>query len=146
MSPAPGRTQLRVVLDTNLYVAAFGHPEGASAQIWLAALARRFQLLVSRAIVIELARVLRGNFLWQEERVQRRLKGLVNVAEIVDSHTTVHTITADPSDNRILECALDGTADLIVSNDRHLLNLKVWEGIPVVAGPDFRRILGIPPR
>ena len=146
MSPAPGRTQLRVVLDTNLYVAAFGHPKGPSGRIWAAARDGRFQLLISRAIVIELARVLREDFRWQEEHVQRRLKGLVNVAEIVNSRTTVHTITADPSDNRILECALDGKADLVVSNDHHLLNLKVWEGIPIVAGPDFRRILGIPPR
>jgi hypothetical protein len=43
--------------------------------------------------------------------------------------------------NRILECAVDGKADIIVSNDHHLLDLKIYAGIPIVAGPDFRRTL-----
>jgi hypothetical protein len=32
---------------------------------------------------------------------------------------------------------------LIVSNDRHLLSLKECQGIPIIAGPDFRRMLGL---
>jgi putative PIN family toxin of toxin-antitoxin system len=144
MNPGPAKTHLRVVLDTNIYIAAFGHPEGPNAEIWAAALTGRYYLLVSRAIIIELARVLREDFMWQEERIQRRLKRLVNAAEIVTTGTAVHVVAADPSDNRILECAVDGRADLIVSNDHHLLDLNVHEGIPIVAGPDFRRTLGIP--
>jgi putative PIN family toxin of toxin-antitoxin system len=143
MNPAPGKTHLRVVLDTNIYIAAFGHPEGPNAQTWVAALTGRYHLLISRAIVVELVRVLRADFQWQTEHIQRRVRRLVNVAEIVDTTTTVHVVTADPSDNRILECAIDGRADLIVSNDHHLLDLSVYAGIPIVAGPDFRRTLGI---
>ena len=52
-------------------------------------------------------------------------------------------MTADPADDRILECAVDGKADLIVSNDHHLLNLGSYRDIPIVAGPDFRRTLGL---
>ena len=55
-------------------------------------------------------------------------------------------LTADPDDNRILECAVDGKADLIVSNDHHLLALKEWERIPIIAGPDFRRMILHPRR
>lgn len=49
----------------------------------------------------------------------------------------------DPDDNRILECAVEGRADLIVSHDRHLLSLKEYKRIPIVTGPGFRRTLGI---
>jgi hypothetical protein len=52
-------------------------------------------------------------------------------------------VTADPTDDRILECDVDGKADLIVSNDHHLLDLRSYRGIPIVAGRDFRRTLGI---
>jgi len=52
-------------------------------------------------------------------------------------------VLADPDDDHILACALEGAADLIVSNDRHLLDLRVWSGIPAVAAADFRRLLGL---
>jgi predicted nucleic acid-binding protein len=42
-------TLLRVVLDTNIYIAAFGHPKGRDATLWAVALARRYRLLVSPA-------------------------------------------------------------------------------------------------
>jgi hypothetical protein len=34
-------------------------------------------------------------------------------------------------------------ADLIVSNDHHLLDLKSYGNIPIVTGADFRRTLGL---
>jgi hypothetical protein len=43
----------------------------------------------------------------------------------------------------IPECAVDGKADLIVSNDHHLLDVKAYSGIPIIAGVDFRRTLGL---
>jgi len=52
-------------------------------------------------------------------------------------------VAADPDDNRILECAVDGKADIIVSNDHHLLGLRMYAAIPIVAGVDFRRTLGL---
>jgi predicted nucleic acid-binding protein len=53
-------------------------------------------------------------------------------------------VTADPDDDRILECATEeGNADLIVSNHHHLLDLKSYGNIPIVAGADLRRVLAI---
>jgi predicted nucleic acid-binding protein len=52
-------------------------------------------------------------------------------------------VTTDPDDNRVLECAIAGHADLIVSKDRHLLTLRTFRGISIINGSDFRRILGV---
>ena len=49
----------------------------------------------------------------------------------------------NPPDNRILECAIAGHADVIVSGDRHLRKLKSYKGIPIVRPVDFRRTLGL---
>ena len=68
---------------------------------------------------------------------------VAQVAEVVVPLTELSVVTADPDDNRILECAVAGKANLIVSNDHHLLDLKAYQNIPVIAGPDFRRTLGI---
>ena len=52
-------------------------------------------------------------------------------------------IQDDPDDNRILECAVEGKADVIVSGDRTLLRLKSYDGIPIVRPIDFLRTLGL---
>jgi hypothetical protein len=46
-------------------------------------------------------------------------------------------LTADPTDNKFLACALEGQADYIVSRDPHLLNLKHFHGIQIVEVPTF---------
>jgi uncharacterized protein len=145
MSPAPGAERLKAVLDTNVYISAFQYPKGRTVVLWDAALAGKFRLLVSPAIIQEMAGVLRADFKWSEDRVQDAVRIVARVAGkgIVIPRTRVHVVTADPDDDRILECAVDGKADLIVSNDRHLLNLKAYADIPIVAGVDFRRTLGL---
>lgn len=134
---------MRAVLDTNVLVSAFARPRGRVAPLWRVAQARRYRLLLSPAIVREIARVLREDFLWEESRIIRRLKRLSKKGEIVVPHMTVDVIHDDPDDNRILECAVAGHADVIVSGDRHLLKLKSYQGIPIVRPVDFLRTLGI---
>jgi uncharacterized protein len=144
MNPAPPAALLKAVLDTNIYIAAFQYPRGRNAALWRAARDGRFRLIVSPAIVRELARVLRSDFEWQDERVEKLMRRVADVAGrgVVNPRATVDAPIADPDDNRILECAVTGKADIIVSNDHHLLDLKTFSGIPIVAGVDFRRMLG----
>ena len=106
---------MRAVLDTNVLVSAFTRPRGRVAPLWRAAQARRYRLLLSPAIVGEFARVLREDFLWEESRIIRQLKRLSKKGEIVVPRMTIEVIHDDPPDNRILECAVAGHADLIVS-------------------------------
>jgi len=134
--------ELRVVLDTNVYIAAFTHPQRWSFHLWRQALSGHYKLLVSPAIVNEIADVLRLRFGWTNDRIIARSKLLTKVAEIVVPSTALQAIKEDDDDNRILECAVDGRADLIVSNDHHLRRLKTFEGIAIVHPIDFRRTLG----
>lgn len=134
---------MRAVLDTNVLVSAFVRSRGGVAPLWRAAQARRYQLLLSPAIVREVARVLREDFLWEESRIIRQLKRLSKKGEIVIPSATIEVIHDDPSDNHILECAVEGQANIIVSGDRHLQRLKSYEGISIVRPIDFRRTLGL---
>ena len=145
MSPAPDAARLKAVIDTNIYIAAFNYPKGRNAALWDAAVAGRYRLLVSPEIIRETARVLRTDFGWQDERVHKAVRGIAAVAGVglITPRTVLAVVAADPDDNRILECAVDGKADLIISNDHHLLDLKSYAGIPIIAGVDFRRILGM---
>jgi hypothetical protein len=90
----------------------------------------------------ELARVLRDRAGWQDAEVLAQLKLLARVAEIASPTITLQAVPADESDNRILECAVAGQADLIVSGDHHLKSLKTYQGIAIVRPMDFSRTLG----
>lgn len=134
---------LKVAPDTNIYASAFTSPTGPTFRIWQAVLERRFHLLISPALVAELAKVLRETFGLPEPETRRIVRLVAGQAQVIRPRTVLTVITADLDDNRVLECAVDGKADLIVSNDRHLLDLKEYAGIAIVAGPDFRRTLGV---
>src|SRR5205085_5091295 len=103
---------LRVVLDTNVYVSAFSHRQGAPFRVWQKAIREEYRLLISPAIIRELARVLREYFGWPEPDVIAALKLLVKVAQIITPRITLHAIPEDDADNRIVECAVAGQADL----------------------------------
>ena len=145
MSPEHAAARLRAVLDTNIYISAFQFPRGRNAALWRAARERRFALLVSPPIVQEVARVLRREFHWQDGQVQAVIRRIAEVAGsgIVNPKSQIAAVEADPDDNRILECAVTGKADVIVSNDHHLLQLRSWDRIPILGSVDFRRMLGL---
>jgi len=67
MNSASG-TNLRLVLDTNVYFSAFTHRKGVPFRIWQQAVMRRYRLLISPAILREVAKVLRQKLAWQEIR------------------------------------------------------------------------------
>ena len=80
---------------------------------------------------------------WEENARMRHLKTLAKAAEIIIPRLILDVIREDPPDNRILECTMEGRANLIVSGDRHLRRLKIYQGIPIVRPIDFLRTLGI---
>lgn len=134
--------KLRVVLDTNVLVSAFHKPTGALASVWVSALERRYTLLISPAIVKELARILRMRFGWDERLLQERIRVVVGVSDLVNPQDLPEAVPNDSDDNHILACAVEGRADLIISGDRDLLRLAEYAGIPIIRPVDFLRTLG----
>jgi uncharacterized protein len=122
---------VKVVADTNVLVSALIFPGGPPEAFYRLALEGKVELVTSRPLLAELARVLSEKFGWQPERAQELIEQLIRLAEIVDPQETVADVEADPTDNRVLEAALAGHADAIVSGDQHLLALASWRGITV---------------
>src|SRR5215813_6619902 len=103
----------RVVLDTNILLSCLDH---------------RHQLLLSPDLLEEVERVLRyPKFHFSSAEILDFLVTLTEAAELVRPGFKVEVIEADPSDNRVLECALAGRAQVIVSGDGHLLSLEGFE-------------------
>src|SRR5713101_3760600 len=127
MSHASGGARLRVVVDTNVFISAFLYPDRPIFQIIHQAAQGCYQLLTSPAIVRELGRVMREDFAVEERERTRRLKQLTRLAELIIPQVSLEVITEDPPDDRVLECAVEGQATLIVSGDRHLRRLKTYQ-------------------
>ncbi|TLY20850.1 MAG: putative toxin-antitoxin system toxin component, PIN family [Nitrospirae bacterium] len=131
---------MRVVFDTNIYVSAFGIPGGNAEEAYLHAVGGSFELVTSSAILTETANVFRTKFNWSDEKVGKLLGTLSQMATVVKTQPSLHVLT-DESDNRILECAIEADANLIVTGDRHLLDLKRYQTITIVKLSDFLRLI-----
>lgn len=123
---------IRVVLDTNILV-SIALPGSRLLPLREAWLKRQCLLLVSDEIFEEYLRVLSyPRFQLSAEGIRRILEeDLWPYAEWVDVKTRVDVISADPSDNKFLACAVDGHAHWIVTGDHHLLALKKFRAIRI---------------
>lgn len=131
----------RVVLDTNVFFSAYGYG-GKPARLVAAALDEEFELTTSPAIMAELARVLATGLSADVDRIRSVVVQITRSATVIRP-TTKLDVVIDESDNRILECAVDGGADLIVSGDRHLLQLSEFQDIEIVTVAEALDRLGI---
>ena len=129
---------MRIVVDTNVLISGTfwtGKPKQ------LLNLIRRGEVtfLTSNALMDELREVLmRENkpFRLSAEEADRVVGQIQIFAETIQVHSCVAACT-DERDNRVLECAVDGGADCVVSGDGHLLGLESFKEVKILAVNDF---------
>ena len=122
---------MRVVFDTNILVSALVFPGGRGDAALRRIIAGTDQLVMSRAILDELLDVLSRKFARDAEELAHVAVFFSELAMIVAPRRRLRVVQDDP-DNRILECALAGRAEAIVTGDKALLALKSFRNIPLV--------------
>lgn len=141
----------RVVIDTNVWVSALLNPRGYPAQILTALGATRFNLLISEPLLEELAEVL------ARPRIARKygvtLADIEELVTLLRERGTEVAVTGsvrlcrDPDDDVVLETALKGKADTMVSRDEDikgdvaLAELLRAAGIEVLSVQRFLNLL-----
>jgi uncharacterized protein len=121
---------LRVVFDTNVFVSAFVFPGSRADAAIRRVLDGVDELLISRAIIDELLTVLARKFARDADELGRIAIFLTDLCDVVRPRSRI-AILSDEADNRILECARTGRADLIVTGDRAMLALGRYENIEI---------------
>ena len=111
---------MRLVLDADVLVAAFRSERGASRELLIAALDERFVLLASTAIWLEYEAVLTRPLQLTAMRltaaeVRDVLAALAVVAEPVPIHFLWRPVLADAEDEHVLDLAMNGRADMLVT-------------------------------
>lgn len=132
---------LRVTADTNIIISALNFP-GNPSRILDMAESGEIRLTISDDILDEVARVLRRpKFGWTRERVDGALQGLFAFTEFVEPRRRFDVVKDDPPDNRILECAVAGASDYLITGDKHLLKFGQFAGVKIVSPAAFIEML-----
>ena len=133
---------MRVVLDTNVIVSGLNFP-GNERLVLELALRGRFELYLSTFILEEAAGVLTRKFGWDEERSSQALRALGNAGTVIYPRRLPEVIEDGHADNCLLECAVEASADYLVTGDRrHLLPLGEHQRTKILNAPRFLSMLG----
>jgi uncharacterized protein len=127
---------LKAVFDTNIFVSALALPGGQAERAIDLVIDARVNLCISKDIIHEVLGVLAQKFSKGPEELSRTAVFLSELAELVAPRKRLAVLDDEP-DNRILECAATGHADVIVTGDRAMLNLKNYQEIRVVSLRQF---------
>jgi putative PIN family toxin of toxin-antitoxin system len=140
---------MRVVLDTNVFVSALLIPNSPPARVLELTLGGQLRLVISPGIIREIVQV------FQYPRIRNSMKKhrlteaevadavhkILKIATISSGKEIAKGVSADPADDMVLSCALEGRADFIISGDQHLTELDNYEGIRIVAPAAFLKLL-----
>ncbi|GAB4540083.1 MAG: putative toxin-antitoxin system toxin component, PIN family [Anaerolineales bacterium] len=129
---------MRAVFDTNVLVSALLFENSTPARAFFFALQTGL-ILISPELVNEVQEVIyRAKFDKYITNTQREdfMLAFVERGTLIDVHVVVNACR-DPKDNMLLELAISGQADIIVSGDADLLSLNPFEGISVLDPQSF---------
>ena len=131
---------IRVTADSNIYISAL-HYGGPPDRLLDLARAGVIHLTISDEILAEVSRVLRDKFGWSKELVSLAEARIADFTERVTPTQKVNVVKDDPADNRILECAVEGKSEYLVTRDNHLLKLKSFRGAQMIKVADLLRVV-----
>ncbi len=127
---------VKVVPDSNVWISAFNFG-GVPRRIIELGVSGEVRLATSDEILAEVSRVQTDKFNWSPDRSKEWEGDILAFTEKVQPVQRVDVISADPTDNRILECAVAAEADYIVTGDKHLLRLLAFVNTQIITPADL---------
>ena len=126
----------RVTADSNIYVSAlvFG---GKPLTLLELAIDGQIEIAVSDAIVEETLRIMRDKLKRTPDQLQKAEGYIGGITRRVTPTESIDAVPRDADDNRVLECAVAGGSDTIITGDDDLLRLGEFRGIRIVRVADF---------
>jgi putative PIN family toxin of toxin-antitoxin system len=128
---------MKVVLDTNAFISGILFPKSRPSRILCLARKQVILNFASREILAEVRSVLKVKFAFEENMVDKVEIEMTSFSGVVDILKKVDAVKQDHDDNKIVECALSAGVETIVSEDKHLLQLREYENIKILSPNDF---------
>jgi uncharacterized protein len=132
---------MRLVLDTNIFISGIFWEGNFCSLIIDKWKNKEFELIISLDVIEELIKTLKSFKIMMPEEIILQWQNLIlENSIIIEPFEKIFVIKEDFDDNKFLECAVEGSADYIISQDNHLLNLKEFQGIKIVTPEEFLKI------
>jgi putative PIN family toxin of toxin-antitoxin system len=131
---------ITAVFDTNILFSATGW-RGNPFQCVERARVGEIQAVTCPELVEELAEKLELRLHFSAEQVAETLADYLGFLRVVQIAKVLHAVPRDPEDNMVLECAIEGQAQYVVSGDNDLLVLREFRGIQIVRASEFLKVL-----
>lgn len=135
------RSVVRVVMDTNVFVAAYWAPHSASAKLIQACIDGAATAVYTHQVRREVDKILRQIRL--PERYFHYLDKFWAGAELVEAVAVDDVAIDDPDDRKFLEAAAGGDADFIATNDEHLLSVGYVGRTEILSPGSLVKVLGL---
>jgi len=137
---------LKAVVDTNLLVSSFISPFSYPREIERRWRRGEFVLVTSHEIVEEVNRVLRlprsqVKYHLAESDIQAFVLTLIHRANCVAGRLILKGVAPDSGDDKVISCAVEGEAALIVTGDKALQRLREYQGIKIINAEAFSSVL-----
>lgn len=132
----------KIVADTNIYISAL-LTNGLPSRFIILAKQKEIELYISNFILEEIKGVLKKKFNSSSIDIAKVVKKINSFTTIVKPNVVINIIKDDPLDNHILECAVTAKAHVVVSGDRHLLNIKKYKKISIFTVREYLDAKGI---
>jgi putative PIN family toxin of toxin-antitoxin system len=127
---------VKVVFDTNILVSALVFPGGRGEMALRRIVEEQDQLVLSRPILDELLGILARKFARDAEELAHVAVFLTGLGVLVKPRRRLR-VARDEPDNRILECAVTGRAQAIVTGDKALLGLGAYRNVRIISLRDY---------
>lgn len=125
-----------VVFDTNILFSGVGW-KGSPYSCLQLAREGKVTHLTCIEILSELNEKLQSKMGQSTAEAARTVAEILSFSKLVAIENKLKIVTADPDDDKIVECAVAGKADFIVSGDKHLLDLGTYDEIPIIRAGAF---------
>ena len=137
----------RVTLDTNILISGTFWT-GDSFRILDLIDKKEIICILSRDIINEYDRIIASKEIIEKIENQalissKAVQRVISDSDMIEPKIRLNIIKEDPSDNMILECAKEGNADFIITNDNHILKQKEFEVIKIITPSEFLKQTGL---
>lgn len=133
---------MKITVDTNILVSA-SLWNGNEHKILNLVEQGKLKLILSSDILAEFEEVIsRPLFHLTKEEVTKLINKIISISRLIKPRIKIN-ICIDEDDNKILECAVEGKVDYIISGDRHLLLLKKFNDIKIIKSSELlKKLIG----
>ena len=133
---------MKIVIDTNVWLSGIFW-EGEASKILEKAEKKDVQIIISEDILSEIIKVLNRESKFQKYILDLRLsieyllRTILSISNLIETKIKLDVIKEDPKDNIILEAAIEGKVEYLISYDNHLLNMIEFRNIKIISPGEF---------